>query len=158
MKIKKFIFTAAGAFVMASLVAWALLAMRPKPPEPPPTEELPKALVVYCFHTNQQSAKSEKIEQWMHELLEKSFAAQLKYGQIVWQVRNVEEPENTHLADKYQITTTSIVVDDGRPGNPGRATKYERKAWGLADDKEAFTKYFRGEIANALKQQASANQ
>jgi hypothetical protein len=138
---------------MATAVALTMKAMRPKLPESPPPENLPQALVVYCFQTNQRSAKCEKIERLMHEVLEKSFPAQLKDHKIVWQVVNFEEPENIHLADKYQVTATSIVVDDGRPGNPGQATNYQQKAWTLADDKEAFTKYFRGEIEKALKQQ-----
>jgi hypothetical protein len=152
-RIKKFVLTAAAAFVMATAVALVMKAMRPKPPEPPPPDNLPQALVVYCFQPNQRSAKSEKIEQLMHELLDKSFAAAVKDHKIVWQVVNFEEPENTHLADKYQVTAASIVVDDGRPGNPGRATNYQQKVWTLADDKDAFAKYFREEIEKALKQQ-----
>jgi hypothetical protein len=154
MKIKKFIVTALGAFVMASLVAWVLHEMRPKAPEPPPAEDLPEALVVYCFHSNQRSIKCEQIEQWMRELIEKSFAAQVKSRQIVWQVVNVEEPENAHFADAYSLSSfspTSIVVVDGRPGKWGPAINYEKKAWGLAEDKAAFTDYFRGEIEKALK-------
>ena len=94
----------------------------------------------------------------MHEVLDKSFAAQLKAHKIVWQVVNFDEPENAHLAEKYEVTATSIVVDDGRPGNPGRATNYQQNAWALAEDKEAFTKYFHDEIEKSLKQPAPASQ
>ncbi len=142
---------------MATLVAWTLHAMRPKTPDPPPPENLPQALVVYCFQTTQRSVKCEKIEQWMREVLDKSFASQLKDRKIVWKVVNFEEPENAHLAKLYDVTSTGIVVVNGRQGDSGPAINYQQKAWALAEDKEAFTKYFRGEIEKALKQQAPAS-
>jgi len=125
--------------------------MRPKVPKPPPPENLPQAIVVYCFQISQRSAKDEKIEQWMREVLDKSFAAQLKDHKIVWRVVNFEEPENAHLARLYDVTATSIVVVDGRKGDSGPATRYQQQAWSRAEDKEAFMKYFRGEIEKALK-------
>jgi hypothetical protein len=154
-KIKKFIVTAAAAFVMATAVALTMKAMRPKQPEPPPVDNLPQAVVVYCFQANQRSAKCEKIERLMHELLVKSFSTQLKNRKIVWQVVNFEEPENTHLADEYHVTSTSIVVVDGREGSTAPAVNYQQKVWALADNKEAFAKYFRDEIEKALKQQGA---
>ena len=138
---------------MASAVALSLYAKRPKPPPPPPpvVEELPEALVVFCFQSNQRSEKCEKIEQRMQALLKKSFAKQLDSGQMRWRVVYFEDPDNAHFVDRYKLTATTIVVDDGRPGNAGVAFNYKEKAWALVDDDEKFDDYFRAEIERILK-------
>ena len=125
--------------------------MRPKIPDLPPPENLPQALVVYCFQTTQRSAKGEKIEQWMHEVLDKSFASQLKAHKIVWQVVNFEEPENA--ASCREIRGHRDGYRGGRrpAGQSGPSHQLPAEGLGVAEDKEAFTKYFCGEIEKALK-------
>ncbi len=114
-------------------------------------ENLPEAVVVYCFHPNQQCETCKKIEKLTHEVLEKSFAAELKDGRVEWRVVNFEEPGNTFFVDKYNLVSTSIVVVDGRPGK-GRAGKdYRQKVWELANEQKAFKDFIRGAVQEALK-------
>ena len=150
MKIKKLLATTAAAFIVAGLVVWGLNRVRPHAPPPPP-DDLPQALVVFCFHGNDQVRKAGKMQRWTKELLDKSFSEELKTGRLQWRIVNYEEPNNAHYVKKYHLANATIVVDDGRPGNPGVATNYEPKAWSLIDNKAAFLDYFREEIAKSLK-------
>jgi hypothetical protein len=149
---KKLLLTALAAFVVASLVAWGLrqrqlqyLADRAA------SGQLPKAVIVYCFHGNQRGPVDEKIESQAYELLNKSFAAPLKDGRLVWRVLNFEEPENAHFKEDCKIIASCIVLVDARSGRAGTAKNLQQEVWELVDDKEAFATFMRGEIEKALK-------
>jgi thiol-disulfide isomerase/thioredoxin len=114
-------------------------------------ENLPQAVVVYCFHPNQKCEKCEKIEKLTHEVLQKSFAAELKDGRVEWRVVNFEEPGNAYFVDKYKLVSTSVVVVDGRPGKDRAWKDYRQKAWELVDDPKAFQDFIRDAIREALK-------
>ncbi len=114
-------------------------------------ENLPHAVVVYCFHPNQKCEKCEKIEKLTHEVLQKSFAAELKDGRVEWRVVNFEEPGNAYFVDKYKLVSTSVVVVNGRPGKDRAWKDYQQQVWELVDDPKAFQDFMRDAIREALK-------
>jgi hypothetical protein len=150
--IKKLFLTAAAAFVVASLAALGLRVYLTRgSPEHPAAEQLPNAVIVYCFHGNERCPTCKKIESQTREVLDKSFAVALKDGQLVWRVLNFEKPENAHFKDEYQIVASCIVLVDARSGRAATARNLQQTLWDLADDKEAFTTFVRDEIEKALK-------
>lgn len=151
MRIKKLFVTALVAFVVASLAALGLREQF-RPPEPPPAaEQLPNALIVFCFHGNERPPKCKNMEAYTHEVLEESFADPLKEGKIVWRVLNYEDPENAHLKNELRVVTSCIVLADTRSDGPGIAKNLEKKASELIDDKEAFKRFIRDEIEKTLE-------
>lgn len=50
------------------------------------------------------------IEQRMKETLEEQFADELKDGTLVSRVIDISQPENEALADKYQVTRSSLYL------------------------------------------------
>mgnify|MGYP006958732290 FL=1 len=50
------------------------------------------------------------IEQRMKETLEEQFAGELKDGTLVSRVIDISQPENEALADKYQVTWSSLYL------------------------------------------------
>jgi len=154
---KKLSITAAAAFVVASVATLVLTLIlqewhrsHDEAAARKIEEELPEALVVYCFHDNRQDEKDEKIERFTREVLETSFAAPLKEGRLVWRVVNFEDPENAFLADKYLLASTCIVVVDGRPGRSRAWKGYYQKTWDLVGDERVFKEFMRGEIQKAF--------
>lgn len=147
---RKLLLTALVAFAFATLVA---LGLRESLRSAATTsgKPLPEALVVYCFHGNQQCRKCIKIEQLTRQVLEQSFADDLKEGRIVWQVVNFETPENAHFAEQYKIVSTCIVLAEGRPGRAAVAKNLQQRVWELVDDEAAFVAFMQSEIRGMLK-------
>lgn len=50
------------------------------------------------------------IEQRTRETLEEQFADELKSGSLVFRVIDISQPENEALADKYEVTWSSLFV------------------------------------------------
>ena len=119
MKIKRLLVTAAGAFVMACLVWLVLDRMRVRPPDPPPPENLPQALVVYCFHTNSGRQVREDRETDARGA-GKVICRRVERRQDGMAGGELRGAGERHFADEYHVTTTSIVVVDGRPGDRAR--------------------------------------
>jgi hypothetical protein len=151
MKIKRLIITVFASFVMACLVALALRQMRTQEPEKPAGEQLPDAVIVFCFHGKTLPPKYAQLEKYTHETLQKSFANELKDGRLVWRVVNYESPEHATLASDFQLTMATIVVADARPDKTGIAKNLQKKVWELVDDKPAFQAYIANEVREALK-------
>ncbi len=65
---------------------------------------------VLYFHGKQRCATCMAIEQRAKETLEEQFADELKNGTIVFRVIDISQPENEALADKYEVTWSSLFV------------------------------------------------
>ena len=154
-KIIKLVVTALVAFGMAATIGSWLHKKRLEqiPPPPAPRIELPNALVVFYFHGNKLSPRCEKIEKVTLEVLEKSFAKELKNGRLLWRKENYVDPKNAHFVEEYQITTTCIVLADGRPGSRFDWKGFQPKTWELVDDKDKdkYINFMRTEIQASLK-------
>lgn len=65
---------------------------------------------VLYFHGKQRCATCMAIEQRAKETLEEQFADELKNGTVVFRVIDISQPENEALADKYEVTWSSLFV------------------------------------------------
>ena len=109
---------------------------------------------VYYFHGNIRCTTCKKIEALTKKTLEEAFAAQLKDGSVELQVVNVDETENEHFVEDYQLATRSVVVSQLKQGKEARWRRLD-KVWQLVHDEPAFSDYLRTEIA-ALNQGAGS--
>lgn len=148
MKTKKLVLTAILAFLGATAVA---IGLREVILGTTPHREEPEAIVVYYFFEEPKCEKCKKIEQYTKEVLDQSFAAQMKSGQIVWKELNYQLPENVKLAEEYKVLATAIVVADFRPGHKRVVKNHQQRVWELVGDKESFVKFIHDEIEQSLK-------
>lgn len=65
---------------------------------------------VLYFHGKKRCATCMAIEQRTRETLEEQFADELKNGSLVFRVIDISQPENEALADKYEVTWSSLFV------------------------------------------------
>ena len=151
MRTQKLLLAVLAGLVVVTVVAATMQWFRPASPQTAKAEALPNALIVYCFHPAERCPNCEKIESYTREVLEKSFAAPLKTGQLVCRVANYESPENAHFVDDYKILASCVVLVDARSGHSGAVKNLQQQAWELVGDKEAFQNFVRGEIQAALK-------
>ena len=149
---KKLGVTALTAFIIACCAAFGLRAAhQARFPAPPQNEQLPDAVVVFCFHGAKRSAGDRKIEEYSYGVLARWFGKQLRDGDIVWRVLDYESPENVHFRKCYQVSDSCIVLVDARPDRPGVAKNLQQSVNKLASDKGQFQTYLRDEIKNFLK-------
>jgi len=90
-----------------------------------------------------ESAKSYHCRADAEETVKATFAAELANGQLVWKPLNVDEAQNEHFVQDYQLFTRSLVLVDGT--NPKRFKNLD-KVWQLVRDKPVFQKYVQDEV------------
>jgi len=110
-----------------------------------------QSLVVTYFHTTFRCSTCEKIEELSALAVNINFEEELKTGKVVWQVINVDEPENKHYNEDYQMYTKHLIVSEMKDGKEMR-WKDLKKIWTLVRDEEKFEAYVKDEISNWLKE------
>ena len=72
---------------------------------------------VLYFHGKQRCATCQAIEKETKDLIDTQFADEVKSGKIRFRVVDITKSENEALADKYEITWSSLVLvkyDNGK--------------------------------------------
>ena len=113
-------------------------------PEVPQTARGGPKLVAYYFHGNMRCVTCRNIEAYAKEAVETGFPEALKDGRLEFRVANVEEPDNEHFVQDYQLAMPSLVLVQFADGNQEQWKNLPR-VWELVRDKEAFLKYIQDE-------------
>ena len=108
--------------------------------------------VVYYFMTSQRCVNCINFELFTREVLETSFSGQLKNKKLIWNMVNLDEPQNRHYIQDFQLFTKSIVLvhyhDGVRAG-----WKNLDLIWDLVGDKDSFQTYIAGEMTKFIGEQ-----
>ena len=108
-------------------------------------------VTAYYFHGTQRCTTCRTIEKYSREALEKYFASELKNGTLEFKPINVDEPENRHYIQDYQLYTRSLVLvlykDD-------KQLKWKNlpEVWSYVKDQEKFYLYVKDETERFLKE------
>jgi hypothetical protein len=115
------------------------------------TENLPSApkVVVYYFHGNTRCITCRKIESFARSAIESGFAAEQKSGRIEFRAVNVEEANNEHFVQDYQLVTRSVVLSRIRNGKQDTWKNLDQ-VWTLVRDPDAFNRYVVDETKQLL--------
>ena len=108
-------------------------------------------LVATYFHTTARCPTCHTIEELSDRAVKFNFENELKTGKVVWRVINVDEPENKHYNDDYQLYTKSLIISEMKDGKEERWKNLE-KIWVLVRDDEKFDAYVKDEITDWLKE------
>ncbi len=102
-------------------------------------------VLVYYFHGTQRCATCRKLEAFSLEAVQQGFQEALQQGQLEWRLINVDEPDNAHFVDEYQLFTRSLVIVKM---SDGEQTEWKNlhKIWELVGNKSAFISYVQDEI------------
>jgi len=114
-------------------------------------ENVPSApkVVVYYFHGNTRCITCKKIESFARSAIESGFAAELKTGRIEFRAVNVEEPNNEHFVQDYQLVTRSVVLSRIRNGKQDTWKNLDQ-VWTFVRDPDAFNRYVVDETKQLL--------
>ena len=144
--VRDFVIVAAGCVVLA-----VMLSAPGAGAQPPTSSEdaADQGAVVFYFHGNVRCATCKKIEAYADEAVHSGFAEALEVGDLEWRVVNIDEKENRHFVQDFQLVTRSVVLVEYRDGKVARWENLE-KVWQLVRDKERFVGYVQAETRDFL--------
>jgi hypothetical protein len=106
-------------------------------------------VIAYYFHGNFRCTTCRTIEQYSHDAIHAYFVKELESEKLEFRPVNVEEPENRHFIQEYQLFSKalvlSLVID-------GKELKWKNLTdiWKLVRDKDKFFQYVKDEVENFL--------
>jgi hypothetical protein len=108
-------------------------------------------VIVYYFHGKYRCTTCRTIERYSREAIEQYFAKEQKKGLLEFRPVNVEETENRHYIQDYQLFTRSLVLSLNQDGKETKWTNL-KEVWTHVRDKEKFFQYVKDEVEKFLKE------
>lgn len=106
--------------------------------------------VVY-FHGKQRCLTCRAIEKNTTEVLNDMFAKELKNGSLVFKTVDITSPEGEKIADKYEVTWSSLFVNKWQDGKESRNNMTEFGFGNARKNPEEFKKGLADKIRQSLK-------
>lgn len=108
-------------------------------------------IIAYYFHGNARCPTCHKMEEYAKEAIESSFSDELNNGTLVFKTVNIEEKDNKHFVDEYQLYTKALIISQIENGGEIR-NKNLAKIWEYVRDKDRFLEYVTDEINDYLEE------
>jgi hypothetical protein len=129
-------------------------AIKQKEKAPSPLTEVKaqnSKVIAYYFHGTFRCSTCRTIEQYSHDAIQTYFAKDLGNGMLEFRPVNIEEPDNKHFIQDYQLVTRSLVLS---LVSDGKETKWKNlpDIWKLVRDKDKFFQYVKDEVEKFLKE------
>ena len=137
MLIKRFLF-------LAILAALMVIAPYVSQAQPVIAKDTGNKVIAYYFHGNFRCTTCKKFEAYTREALELGFPKDLQDGSLELKVINIDESENEHFINDFQLTTRSVVLTKIIDGKPH--WKNLNAIWDNVGDKQAFINYIQSEV------------
>jgi hypothetical protein len=108
-------------------------------------------VIVYYFHGNLRCHTCYTMEQYSKETIQGNFKGALSSGKLEFKAVNVEERENEHFAQDYQLYTKALILSLVKDDKEIKS-KNLAKIWEYAFNKQRFFDYVNEEVNNFLKE------
>jgi hypothetical protein len=115
-----------------------------------PTLAVQDGIKVYYLHGNIRCPTCRTIEAYAQEAVEAGFAAELKSGQIAWQVINHESPGNERYVADYGIVAPSVVLARFKDGKQV-SWKALPEVWQHVDHKPVFLAFVQDSLRKFIQ-------
>lgn len=83
-------------------------------------QKISNRVEVLYFHGKQRCATCMAIEKNTRELVNTTFAKELKNGTVVFKIVDISTPEGEKIADNYKVTWSSLYVNKWKDGKETR--------------------------------------
>jgi hypothetical protein len=107
-------------------------------------------VIAYYFHGSFRCSTCTNMEKYSREAVETNFKDALASGKFEFKAVNVEEPDNEHFVNDYQLYTKSLILSLVKDGLEVKSKNLD-KIWKLAGNKQKFIDYVSGEISGFMK-------
>ena len=108
-------------------------------------------VIAYYFHGTFRCPTCHKLEQYSKEAIEANFKDELSSGKLLFFVINIDEKENQHFVNDYQLYTKSLVLSLVKDGREIKSNNLA-KIWDYVGDKQKFIDYVKAGVADFLKE------
>ena len=108
-------------------------------------------VIAYYFHGTFRCTTCQTIEKYSKEAIEHYFAHELKNGKREFKPLNVEEAENRHYIQDYQLFSRALVISLVKQDKEV-TWKNLTDVWKLVKDKDNFFQYVKDEVEQFLKE------
>jgi hypothetical protein len=108
-------------------------------------------VIAYYFHGTHRCTTCLTIERYSREAIEKYFSKELHDKRLEFIPLNVEEPENQHYIQDYQLYTRSLVLALYKDDKQAK-WKNLTDVWTYVRDREKFYQYVKDETGNLLQE------
>ena len=99
-----------------------------------------REVVAYYFHRTARCPTCLKIESQSRAEIERSFAAELNDGLLLFRSVNIEEPGNEHFKQEYDLVSQGLVLVDYRAGIR-HDWQNLNQVWDLVHEEDQFSTY-----------------
>ncbi len=106
--------------------------------------------VIY-FHGKQRCATCMAIEKNTKEVINSLFAKELKNGKVVFKIVDISTPEGEKIADRYEVTWSSLFVNKWKGGKETRNNMTEFAFGNARKNPDAFKKGLANKIHQSRK-------
>jgi len=107
-------------------------------------------LEIYVFHGTRQCETCKNMKKNTKATLEKYYEQELKSGKIVYQIIDVDDAKNEKLAEKFQATGTSLMVNKVVNGKDN-ISDWSDFAFDKANNAQAFMPELKSKINLTIK-------
>ena len=91
------------------------------------------------------------MEKYAKEAIESSFSNEMDTGTLAFKTVNIEEEENKHFINEYQLYTKALVISQIENGEEIR-NKNLTRIWEYVRNRDRFFEYVTDEINGYLKE------
>jgi hypothetical protein len=112
--------------------------------------EVGSKIIAYYFHVNVRCTTCRAIETYSKRVIQQRFKDDIAAGRLEWRPVNIQNPENRHFIQDYQLFTRSLVlvrIKDGRQ----QEYKVLNDTWELVGTPELMQQYVEKETRNFLR-------
>ena len=106
---------------------------------------------VLYFHGKKRCATCMAIEKNSKEVVEEQFADELGNGTVVFRIIDISDPENEEIAEKYEVTWSSLFVSRWKDGKETYENLTEYAFANARTSPETFKSGLTGKINELLK-------
>lgn len=106
--------------------------------------------VIY-FHGKQRCATCQAIKKHTKDVITNTFAKELKNGTVVLKIVDISTPQGEKIADKYEVTWSSLFVNKWKNGKETRNNMTDFGFGNARKNPDAFKKGLADKIRQSLK-------
>lgn len=116
-----------------------------------PEKDRKDRVEVIYFHGKQRCATCMAIEKNAKVVVSTLFANELKNGTLVFKTVDISTPEGEKIADKYEVTWSSLFVNKWKDGKESRNNLTEFGFGNARNNPDGFKKGLADKIRQSLK-------
>ncbi len=106
--------------------------------------------VLYYFHGNMRCNTCLNIEAYTEKAVQTGFPEKMESGVIELRVVNLDQPDNEHFVEDYELSNRSVVISQLENGTEVEWKRLDQ-VWQLVSDEDAFITYIQEETNSLME-------